>query len=268
MLQRPLPWIAALGVVAVGLSGCATGSGTTGATASSSASSPTTTASPTSTASSPTTTASPTSTGSPTTTTTTSLRPRTAAQLKSALLELADLPSGFALEPSGAGGDDDGSSSSRNPKCAALVKLTNADVAPGSRASAKVSLSGGQSGPFVEESIDAMGSAESVKALLASVKSAVAACGRLTVTIPGQGTSTMKVAEVSAPQFGDHPVAARMTAAGGPLDGLEITQVTTGVKDTVVAITFIMASPDEVDGATQDAVEKAEAVLDGAKSGA
>lgn len=254
MLNRPPLWIVAVGVVVVGLTGCGTGSGTTAATSSSSTASASSAASTTSTA-----------TSSTDSTTTPVLTP---VRLKSALLELADLPSGFSKEAAGAGGDDDGTTSSKDPKCNPLVKLTNAAVAPGSKASAKVSFSGGQSGPYVEESIDAMDSMDSVMALQASLKSAVAACGQLTVTIPGQGSSTMKVAEVSAPQFGHRPFAVRMTATGGPLAGLEIAQVTSGVKDTVVAILFVMATPDDVDGATEAAVSKAEEVLGGAKSGA
>jgi len=180
---------------------------------------------------------------------------------------LTDLPSGFEIAPAG-GSDDGGSTKSKDPKCAPLVELTNANKAPGSKASASVSFSGGQDGPFIDESIDALGSEDAVEALQASFKSAVAACRQLTVTIPGQGSSAMKVAEVSAPRFGDHPFAVRMTATGGPLDGLEITQVIAGASDVILSITFIMALPEEVDGATEAAVGKADDVLGGAAAGA
>jgi len=113
----------------------------------------------------------------------------------------------------------------------------------------------------VEESIDAMGSGKSVEGLQSSFRSAVATCHRLTVKVPGQGSMTVKVAEVSAPAFGEHTFAARMTANGGPLDGLEITQVLAGVGDVVVSVSFVGASPDVVDGATEDAVNKAKKVL-------
>lgn len=262
MLNRPpLLWVTVVGVLAVGLSAC--GSGTKAAAPSlSSTSSPSSSVTPTSAVT--TTSAATPTTDAPAT----PLRLRTVAELKSALLKLADFPSGFALEPATASGDDKASASSKNPKCAPLVKLTNADKAPGSKASAKVSFSGGQSGPFVEESIDALASADAVKTLQASFKSAVTACSQLSITLPGQGKSTMKVAEVSAPKFGEHTFAVRMTAAGGPLDGLEITQVTAGVKDTVVSMVFIMADPEDVDGGTEAAVGKATEILKGAKSGA
>ena len=202
------------------------------------------------------------------TATTTHSGPRTVVELKAALLALDDLPSGFAIEPAGGSGDDGGSARSKDPKCAPLVKLINAKKAPGSKASANVSLSGGQDGPFIDESIDALASADAVEALQASFKTAVAACRQLIITIPGQGSSTMKVAEVSAPKFGDHTLAARLTAAGGPLDGLEITQVIAGVQDAVLSMTFVAAFPEDVDGGTEAAVGKAADVLGGASPGA
>jgi len=149
-----------------------------------------------------------------------------------------------------------------------LVKLINVKTAPGSKSSASIAFSGGQDGPFVDESIDALGSADAVQALQASFKSAVAACHKLTITIPGQGSSTMNVAEVSAPKFGDHAFAARMTATGRPLEGLEITQVTAGVKDVVVSLTFLAALPEDIDSGTESAVGKAEVVLGRATAGA
>ena len=252
MLNRPPLWIVITAVTALasGLSACGGGAGKAATTPSSSATS----------ASRPTTTSTASST-------TNQAGPRTVAELKSALLALDDLPTGFAIEAAGGSGGDDGSSSSKDPKCAPLVKLVNAKTAPGSRAAAAVSFSGGQDGPFVDESIDALDSAEAVGALQASFKSAVAACPKLVITIPGQGSSTMKVAEVSAPKFGEHPFAARLTATGGSLEGLEITQVTAGVKDVVVSVTFVAAVPEDVDGGAEAAVGKAEDVL-GAAPGA
>jgi hypothetical protein len=112
-----------------------------------------------------------------------------------------------------------------------------------------------------------LGSDNAVAALQISLKSAVAACHQMTVTIPGQGSSTMKVTEVSAPKFGAHPFAVRMTATGGSLNGLEMTQVTAGVKDVVVSLTFVAALPDDVNGGTETAVGKAEGILGVSTSG-
>jgi hypothetical protein len=250
MLNRPLLYVTTVAAVAVGLSACTVGSGTTATTPSGTNTTTSSTSSPPAT---------------PTSTSATS-GPRDVVELKSALLELTDLPSGFAIDPSADGGAGSGPVSSKDPKCAALVKLSNSKTAPGSRGSAEASFSAGQDGPFIDESIDAMGSADAARPLQASIKSAVATCRELIITIPGQGSSTMKVVEVSAPKFGDSPVATRMTASDGPLAGLEITQVVTGVNDVIVSLNFLAAAADDVDGATQAAIGKAQAVLGVAKA--
>ena len=263
MLNRTPLWIAAIAAAAVGLSACGGGGSVPPATAPSpsgttTASTPGTTNSPSPTPASPA-PASPTPTGQ---------AQRAMTEVSSALLTLKDLPSGFEIEPAGGGGDEDGSASSTDPRCAPLVKLKNAQTAPGSKASAKIAFSGGQSGPMFEELIDALGSAGAVRALQASFKSAVAACRQLTVTIPGQGTSSLKVAEVSAPLEGRGTFAIRMTATGGPSNGVEVTRVMAGVMDAIVSLTFVAALPDEVDRMTEEAVGKAEGVLGRSTAGA
>lgn len=255
MLNRPPQWMITVAAVAV-LSGCAgeTGTATVPSQSGYGSTSPTS-AGPTS--------AAPPTTGAPTG------RPktRTVVEIRSALLKLTDLPSGFVVEPANVDGVDIGAASSRNPKCAPLVKLSNAKTAPGSMAATNVTFSGGPSGPFIDESIDALGSADAVQALQSSLRSAVAACRQLTVTVPGQSAFTMKIVEVPAPKFGDHTFATRMTVAGGLMNGLEITQVTAGVKDVALSITFVAPTPQDVDGGTMAAVSKAEVVLSGAKAG-
>jgi hypothetical protein len=252
MLKRPPLWTTAVAAVAVGLSACGGGSVSTATTPPA----PSTTRAST-----------PTAT-SPTTATTTKSGARTVAQLKSALLGLKDLPSGFVLQPAGGSGSDGGAASSKDSGCAPWVKLSNAKTAPGSKASSTVAFSGGQDGADIEESIDALGSVGAVKAFQASFKSAVAACRQLTVTVPGQGTAKVKVAEMSAPLYGTDAFAARMTVTGGPMDGLEITQLATGVEDVLVSLTFIAAQPGDLDGATGAAVGKAQEVLRGPTAGA
>jgi hypothetical protein len=186
--------------------------------------------------------------------------PRTAAELKKALLELSDLPSGFAIEPpSNSGGGP--KASSTDPRCAAFVRLSNADTAPGGKAHAEISFSGGQSGPFIDEALDAFAGAEKVAALQAESKTAIASCSNVTLSVPGAGTSVVTVRPVSPPAYGDTPVAARMSATGGPLDGLEITVVTTGIGDTEASLSFVGATPDDIDGATSAAVDKATQLL-------
>jgi hypothetical protein len=184
---------------------------------------------------------------------------RTVAELKKALLSLEDVPSGFAVDPPSA--DTGVGASSKDPKCAAFVRFSNAAHAPGSTASADISFSGGQDGPGVQESIDALGTAARVAALQASYKASIAACRAVNVSVPGAGAAAVRVQAVSPPAYGKHPLAARMTFTTGALKGMEINLVTTGVGDTVVAMTFVGTPPEDVDAATSVAVEKATQVL-------
>jgi hypothetical protein len=191
---------------------------------------------------------------------------RTAAELTKALLALPDLPSGFAVEPDDPNGDS-GTFSSKDAKCRTLVKYLNANEAPGSKATAYRSFSGGQEGPYIDFGLDAMGSAKAVTALQQSYRTAVNACKKVTLRISGQGTSPMEVREVSAPQFGEHPFAFRLTGTAGPLQGLEFTMATTGLNDVILSVAVLAGQPGELDGATDTAVTKARKVLGGTKSG-
>lgn len=139
--------------------------------------------------------------------------------------------------------------------------MSNADTAPGSRANAAASFSAGQDGPFIDEAIDALGSSAEVAALQGKFKAAIASCPKVTLSVPGIGSSAVAVRSVNPPPFGDQPLAARMTATGGQLEGLEVVMVTTGVSDTVLSLAFVAAAPDDIDGATSAAVDKATKLL-------
>jgi hypothetical protein len=246
-------------VVVLALSACSGGSSTATSTPSPapSSSAPTT---PTPTATTPITPSAVPSTPA-------AKQARTAAQLAKALLALADLPPGFSVEKDEGGDDSDVTVSSKDARCAKLVAFSNTDNPPGSKASAGQSYSGGAQGPFIDESIDAMGSAAAVRALQKSFKQAVAACRTMTLKVPGEGSSPISVREVAAPPVGTDPVAVRFTATSGPVEGFEVTMVTTGVDDVVLAITVINGLPEDIDGATSTAVEKAQDVLDTTTSG-
>ena len=201
-----------------------------------------------------------------TSTTTAAAAPRTTALLQKALIELTDLPPGFAKEPAQTGANVK-PFSSKDPACTAFVAMANAANTPGSTASAHVSFSAGQGGPFVDESIDALGSVREVAALQAKVTAAVASCSSVKMTLAGQGSSTMSVRAVSPPASGVDPVAIRITASGGPLDGIEMTIVQVGISDTVLALTLDGAGGQDLQGATSLAVDKATTVLGGTPSG-
>lgn len=248
-LTRPL---LALPVVVL-LAACTSGPGSTPAGTSAGAMSGT--------ASKAASTATPTMTSVETTPSATTTAPpaaapkRTKASLQKALLVLDDLPSGYSVEP------PDGSSGSANisssdPRCKPLVDIMNADHAPGSMATAQTSFSGGQDGPFVDQSLDALGTAAHVSAFHQKLRAAVAACPKVTMRLP-EGRSTMAVRSVRAPDASKDAVAFRITAQGGALDGFEGTQVATAVGDVDLNMIFIGAYPEEIDEATHAAYEKA-----------
>jgi hypothetical protein len=239
------------------LTACSNGSGDA-------STAPATTTSSTSTSASPSATPTPITTPTAVPPSTPTAKPaRTAAQLKKALLALTDLPPGFSIEPDDGGDGGDVVLSSKDSRCARLVAYSNADNPPGSKASAALSYSGGAQGPFIDESLDAMGSAAAVRTLQRSFKQAVVSCRSMTLKVPGEGTSPISVRQVSAPQAGTDPAAVRFTATSGPLEGLEVTMITTGIDDVVLALTVVDGLPEDIDGATTTAVDKAKVTLAG-----
>lgn len=256
LLIRSLVACAVGGLATVAVAGCGSGvaaAGKTPVTTTSAVTSPSPPASATTSATS----------SAPATVSAPAARPRTTALLTTALLGLDDLPPGWSVDNAapGAGGGSSPSMTTTSAACQDFVALGSAASAPGSKASATTSFSAGQDGPFIDEGIDYLGSKVEVATLLARVAAANRSCRTVSLTLPGAGRSTVDVAVVSPPRVGDHPVAVRITARGGDLDGLEMTQVVTGVDDTVVSLTLVGAVPDDVVSSTEDAVAKARDTL-------
>lgn len=185
---------------------------------------------------------------------------RTSAQLGKALLSLKDIPPGFERDTSGAS-KEDGKLSSKKKECAPLVRLMNADKLPGSVANASVTYSGGQDGPFIDENLDALGTAPKAAAVINDYREAVKDCREVTITLPGAGTSALNVREISFAKIGDNSFAARFQAEQGPLAGFELIQVGTQSKDIVVGMGFVFTDPADAEAATDAAVAKVEDIL-------
>lgn len=251
MPNRPL--IAAVLSVGLAVSLVACGGDSTPDSASSPSSTPS--ATPTPTASSSTPSVVPTTPPAP--------APRTKATLTKALLALEDLPAGFAVDPD-TEGDDGTELSATGSKCAKLVQLFNAEATPGSKLGVHRGFSGGQNGPFVGESLEAMPSAAATTAYLATVRSAVKACPKAKLTIEGAGSSTVSVTEVAAPKAGGTPVAVRFAAASGPLEGLEVTFAFAGLGDVLLTMDF---DNSDIEQPVVDAVAKASKVLGTSSTG-
>lgn len=181
---------------------------------------------------------------------------RTVAELRKALLGLKDVPAGFEVESGSTGGG--GKASSGKSECAPLVRLLNASQVPGSRAAAQVSFSGGQAGPFVDESLDALGTAKTAGDFVGSYRSAVRKCRTISLRIDGAGTSPLEVREISFADVGDTSFAARFRASRGDLAGFELIQAGVQSADVLIGMTFVDLDPTVAEAATQDAVKKVE----------
>lgn len=180
---------------------------------------------------------------------------RTRAELTKALLSLKDLPAGFEVDKGG--GDDGTRMSSRTKACSPLVRLMNDASLPGSREQADVSFSGGQDGPYIDETLDAMGSNRAARAFVETYRTSVRACRSIRVTVPGIGSSDVDVREISFARIGDDTFAARFRARSGALEGLELIQAGVQSGDVVVGVTTVGFDGSDAEAATDDAVSKA-----------
>ena len=222
--------------------------------------SPETTAAPSASASE-TAAASPSPSASASASPTAAAVPRTAAQLRKALLTLSDLPAGFQKEK--ADGDDDGGVKAVSPKpgCAELVKIMNIDKIPGTVAEVTAGFSGGQAGPFVQESLTALPSASAADGFVTRFRKAVKGCSAVTVAIPGEGKVRVKVAEISFPELGDGTAAVRFSATDPQFEGLEFDLVVVQSADVIVGLTFFGAGGSDAQQFTRTAVDKVQETL-------
>ena len=184
---------------------------------------------------------------------------RTTAELTKALLALSDLPPGFSQEKAE---PDTGEKpfSSVSSRCKTLVKYLNATKAPGSKASVTRSFAGGQEGPYIDFGLDAMGTVAKVAELQEEFEDAVDSCPKVTLKVEGEGSTSMKVEKITAPQVGTGPFAFQLTGTSGPKRGLEASFATAGVNDVVVSVS-VLAGQGELEAATEAAVTKARHVL-------
>ena len=202
----------------------------------------------------------PATTPTPTASTPAAPVTRTSAELTKALLELADLPSGFTEDKEEA---DEGSKpfSSPSSRCKTLVKYLNATKAPGAKASVARTFTGGQEGPYIDFGLDSMSTAEKVADLRDAYAEAVESCAKVTLKTDGAGSTSMKVETITAPAYGSQPFAFRLTGSSGPKRGLEYAAVVTGVDDVIVSVGVLAGQGTELDAATEAAVTKARHVL-------
>ncbi|TDD57365.1 hypothetical protein E1263_24000 [Kribbella antibiotica] len=186
---------------------------------------------------------------------------RSKEDLTTGLLELSDLPAGFSREADDDAEDESKPFTTTSSRCKVLVKYLNADEAPGTKASVTRSFSGGQEGPYIDFGLDAMGSVDKVASLRAKYADAVSSCSKVTMRAEGEGSTTMQVDEITAPDFGTAPFAYRLMGVSGPKRGLEYTALVTGVNDVILSIGVLAGDEAVLAAAAEAAAKKAEEML-------
>lgn len=185
--------------------------------------------------------------------------PPSKADLQGALLSLADVPTGYSLHVSATDGRL--VASSPVPACAPLVALFNAPATTGAVGSADVSLDGGNDNASIDETLNSLPTPAAAVAAVESETAAVAACSKVTVTVPQLGRVPFSVAQISFPTVGDRRTAARLTATGTGLEGVELLEVAVATGDVVVHVSLYDPTPTEAEDVTTAAVDKVQQVL-------
>jgi hypothetical protein len=135
--------------------------------------------------------------------------PPTAAELRSRLLTLADLPAGFVADPDTA--DANGVMSSADPHCRAMIELMNSGGHPaGALATADASFTRSQFGPNIATGLAGFATPEAAQQLLAGVTEAMHTCTKLTETDKDGSSYDFLVAPLSFPATGDASGAIRV----------------------------------------------------------
>jgi hypothetical protein len=220
--------------------------------------------------------ASSTSAETPTSTTpvpSNTIRTRAPSEVSIALLDtnsfipgvhVVPIPTGNATTSGPTGGGGVGATSN-NPRCAAFVGEAGTSGnagAPGVTGYANIAFQAdGDPLPFLIEEITTLGTADNVGDVLAALNDSILGCTKITMSIPGAGTSTMTVSAATPPPHGDHPAAAAIVGSSGALRGLQMTIVVTGVADALLGLTFIQESESDIQDITRAAVVRATAVF-------
>lgn len=178
--------------------------------------------------------------------------------LKTHLLTVEDLPTGFSVDEDDT--DANGTISSTDPHCRALVDLMNSDgKPPGAIASADTSFTKSELGPNIATGLASFPTAQAAQSLLDTVSKAMQGCSRLTETDKDGTSYDFAVAPLKSPTVGDASSATRMSAdIGGYPAQVDIVLARVGSTLLYVANTGLGDTDSEL---TQDVVKRAVAKL-------
>lgn len=139
--------------------------------------------------------------------------------------------------------------------------MMNANKIAGSKSEVDRSFSGGSDGPFVDETLDSVGTKQAASHFIDGFSSAVKSCRTLKVTVPGAGSSSVEVRQISIGKIGDATFSARLRAAVGALSGFELIQTGVQTGDVIVGMTSVGLDGPDAETATTEAVDKVEKTL-------
>lgn len=139
----------------------------------------------------------------------------TAADLRSALLTTADLPTGYAVGATPAGTDTAGTPD--DAACAAALKgFKNSATVGKDAAKADIQFAAGDAGPFLLESVVWLKGGAAATGF-ATFRSALAKCDSWTMAQPDGTKSAVTLAPTTFPKLGDDSYAYRLTIQLGAL---------------------------------------------------
>ena len=187
----------------------------------------------------------------------------TAAELKSRLLTLADMPAGFVTDDDATdAADANGVMSSTEPDCRSMTDLMNSQGHPaGALAAADASFTRSQFGPNIATGLAGFATPEAAQQLLTSVTQAMHTCTRLTETDKDGSSYDFLVTQLPFPHTGDASAAIRVIAASDDLPAqVDLVLVRVGSTLLYVADTgFGNTDPDLTQRVVSRAVAKVEA---------
>jgi hypothetical protein len=146
----------------------------------------------------------------------------TEAELESVLLAVADLPTGYAEQPSDDTPEPESLSQADNPECAKLFdQFEGSGAASDPVAEATVEFAKGEAGPFVNQSLQSHQDQAVLAETLRVIPDVVSKCGEFSET-GADGKLTIRMSNASFPAIGDQTVAMQVTASG-TTNGIELT---------------------------------------------
>lgn len=123
------------------------------------------------------------------------------AQLRSALLTVADLPSGYRVDPSPS--TDDGSTAGDSPECSKKFAVISSGTTSGSTADARVYFKGRQVATVLQEKLMSYKDAKSLSDQFNNIADLTSQCPRFSLVDKQGVTSDYTISALPFPKLGD-----------------------------------------------------------------